>query len=119
MPNPLVRKLELPGPLSQEARWTLEGFPLDARQAGADRDLVREGERPSDCKLVASGPARRCRPLEDGRRQIVFFRVPGDILDLAGPLSGSVDRGISMIARAEIVPVPHATVLGRAGRQQC
>ncbi len=112
MSNPLIRKLELLGPLSQEERRTLEGFPLDAWQVGADQNLVRAGERPSDCKLVVSGFACRHKLLEDGRRQIVSFHVPGDILDLAGLLLGSVDHGISTLTQAGIVSIPHATLLG-------
>lgn len=119
MSNPLVRKLELLGPLSQEARRTLEGFSLNARLVGADQGLVRAGERPSDCKLVVSGFTCRCKPPGGGRRQIVSCHVPGDISDLTGPLLGQVDRGIYTTTQAEIVFILHATLLSRAKRQRC
>lgn len=112
MTNPFVRKLELLGPLSQEERRSLEAFPLDAYRAGADQRLVRAGERPADCKLLVGGLACRHKLLGDGRRQIVSFHVPGDILDLAALLLGSVDHGVSTVTEAEVVSIPHATLLG-------
>lgn len=110
-PRPFIRKLERLGPLGAEGRRRLEEMPLDVRRVGADRDLIRDGERPSYCLLLLDGMVYRYKPLEDGRRQIVSFHVPGDILDLAGLLLGQMDHAVCALTPVEVAPVAHATVL--------
>ena len=110
-PRPFIRKLERLGPLCAEARRLLEEVPLDVRRVGADRDLIRDGECPSHCLVLLDGLACRCKVLEDGRRQILSFHVPGDILDLAGLVLGRVDHAVAAITPVEVAPVARATVL--------
>ena len=76
----LVRKFSTLGPLTDAERALLEGFAVHVREIGRDRDLVREGDRPTHCILLLSGFASRYRTLADGRRQIVSFHIPGDFL---------------------------------------
>lgn len=109
--RPFIRKLERLGPLGAEGRRRLEEVPLDVRRVGADRDLIRDGERPSYCLLLLDGMAHRYKSLEDGRRQIVSFHVPGDILDLAGLLLGRMDHAVGALTPVEVAPLAHATVL--------
>src|SRR4051794_37458481 len=45
----------------------------------ARHDLVREGEAPRSVYLIVDGWACHYRILEDGRRQIVDFAIPGDL----------------------------------------
>ncbi len=45
-------------------------------------DIVRDGDRPSECSLVLEGFAFRYKLLPDGRRQILAFHTPGDLPDL-------------------------------------
>jgi CRP-like cAMP-binding protein len=57
-------------------------FPWTIRDVAADQDIVREGERPSQCCVVIEGFQCRYKMLRDGERQIMSFHVPGDIPDL-------------------------------------
>lgn len=82
MTNPLVRKLEQFARLSAEDRAVLERASAERiRRFGAHEDIIREGDRPRDVKLFLSGWACRYKQLEDGRRQIVAFFLPGDLCD--------------------------------------
>lgn len=53
---------------------------IETRQAG--QEIVREGERVDFVFVIEEGWAIRFRMLEDGRRQILNFMLPGDCFDL-------------------------------------
>lgn len=108
---PLFRKLERLGPLSAEARRVLEDLPLPLRQVAAGRDLVGEGERPTHCQVLIEGFACRYKMSEDGKRQIVSFHIPGDMVDFTGLLLGEMDHGIAALTPLQVAPIPHATIL--------
>ena len=82
MIDPLIRKLDQLGSLSEAEKQALTSFPLNVRLIGADLDLIRAGDHPSDCQLILEGFVCRYKTIEDGRRQIVSFHIPGDIVDL-------------------------------------
>ena len=81
--NRLIRRLEVDtAPLSEQERDAIASLPLTIRDVAADQDIVREGERPSQCCVVIEGFQCRYKVLRDGERQIMSFHVPGDIPDL-------------------------------------
>ena len=109
---PLIRKLEVLGPLADEERRMMEGLHLCPRQVAADCDLVHEGERTSHCQLLVEGFACRYKVSQDGTRQIVSFHIAGDFVDLNSLLLGTMDHSIAAITPVQIASIPHATVLG-------
>ena len=78
----LVRKLERILTRSHWEREAVLALPLTARVVEADADIIREGDRPTQCCLVLEGFTCRYKSLPDGRRQILGFYIPGDIPDL-------------------------------------
>ena len=48
-------------------------------EAGRDEEIVAQGETAGHCYLVVSGCVRTVQLLEDGRRQIGEFLLPGDL----------------------------------------
>src|SRR5215204_3315114 len=50
--NVLIRKLRSISPLSEDERHCLLTLPLSTKGLAADQDIVREGDRPSECCLV-------------------------------------------------------------------
>jgi len=109
--EPLIRKLEKLGPLSDEDRRVLQDLPINVRQVEADRDLVREGDQPLDCQLLLEGFACRYKTLENGGRQIMSFHIRGDICDLHSLLVGRMDHSISTLTPGKVAAIPHATIL--------
>ncbi len=109
--EPVIRKLEKLGPLSDEDRRVLQDLPINVRQVEADRDLVREGDQPSDCQLLLEGFACRYKTLENGGRQIMSFHIRGDICDLHSLLVGRMDHSISTLTPGKVAAIPHATIL--------
>lgn len=112
MIGPLIRKLERLGTLSDEDRRVLEAIPLTPKPVEADRDLAHDGDPASQCHLLVEGFACRSKALEDGRRQIVGFHIPGDIVDLTNLLLGRMDHTVSTLTPVKVVPIAHATILG-------
>lgn len=110
--EPLIRKLERLGPLSDEDRRVLEDLPVTLRQAEADCNLVCEGDQPTNGQLLLEGFACRRKTLENGARQIMSFRIRGDICDLHSLLVGRMGHSISMLTPGKMAAIPHATILG-------
>jgi len=69
------------------------------RIASLDRgqDIISEGEEPRTVNLLVSGWACRYKMMEDGRRQILAFFVPGDLADLHVYILKAIDHSIAAI----------------------
>jgi CRP-like cAMP-binding protein len=78
----LIVKLESIADLSAADRSAVRMLPLTIRTLPADTDIVREGDRPSECCLLVEGVACRYKLTPDGNRQIMSFHISGDIPDL-------------------------------------
>jgi CRP-like cAMP-binding protein len=73
---------------------------------GAGRDLVREGDHPTECQLILQGFAYRHRMLENGQRQIMSFEIPGDLCDLHGFLLGKADHSVATLTPCRVATLP-------------
>lgn len=64
---------------------------------GAGQDMIREGTRPTFVKIVMEGWGARYKLLENGRRQIVGFLLPGDLCIPQAIMTMPLDHSISAI----------------------
>lgn len=98
MDNRLVRKLERYAKLSADDRAALDELVRqNVRRLRAREDIIREGERPTHISLILQGWACRYKVLEDGRRQIISFFLPGDLCDLNVFVLRHMDHSIGAI----------------------
>jgi CRP-like cAMP-binding protein len=96
--NPLVQKLEQFVRLSPVDRDILDHVASErVRAFGPRADIVREGDKPGDVHLILSGWACRYKQLEDGRRQVISFFLPGDICDPNICILREMDHSIGTI----------------------
>lgn len=101
--NPLILKLEHFARLSPGDRSILTRAATERVRKFAPRlDISREGDRPKDVHLILSGWACRYKQLEDGRRQIVSFFLPGDMCDLNIFILKEMDHSIGTITDVTI-----------------
>jgi CRP-like cAMP-binding protein len=96
--EPIVRRLNALRRLSEAGiaaiRATLRERTVKA--AGGE-DLVCEGDRCDSVRIFLSGWACRYKALEDGRRQIVSFILPGDTCDAHIYLLSTMDHSIGTL----------------------
>ena len=98
MSNPLADKLANFTKLSASDHRHLDRLASDrVRQFRPRDDILSEGERPSDIDLILSGFACRYKQLEDGRRQIIAFLLPGDLCDHHGLVLPAMDHSIGAL----------------------
>ncbi len=70
------------------------------------RDLIREGDRPRGVNLILDGWAFRYKTLEDGRRQIISFYLPGDLCDQHGYILKEMDHSVGALTQVRYVEIP-------------
>lgn len=103
----ITRRLEAIGTVSDEQRYALETLSTRERQAFRGQDLVREGDKPSECMLVLSGFLYSYKAMANGNRQIVSFHVPGDMPDLQSLFIKTMDFSIASSTTSTVVAIPH------------
>jgi CRP-like cAMP-binding protein len=102
----LTRRLEEFTRLTDDDRaelsrvYTQSTHTIDAR-----RDLIREGDAPRSIYLILDGWACRYRTLENGRRQILDFAIPGDLCDLNLFILDRMDHSIGAITRLRVAEI--------------
>jgi CRP-like cAMP-binding protein len=106
----LVRQLETIAFLDEDEKRGLKALPLRIRDIAEDRDIVRQGERPTECCLILDGLAARYKLVLDGRRQILSLHFAGDMPDLHSLHLDVMDHGISALTTARVAFVPHDAV---------
>lgn len=106
----LIRKLETIARLTDADRQAFNGLPLRIRAFEADTDLVRDGDKPSECCLLVEGLACRYKLLGHGGRQIMSFHVPGEIPDLQSLHLRVMDHSLGTLTRGVAAYIPHEAV---------
>lgn len=106
----LVRKLESVSTLSEPEKQAVRSWFTATRRVAAGEDVVREGEMPQTLCALMEGLACRYRSLPDGRRQIMAFLIPGDLVDLHGLVMGEMDHSICALTPCKITLAPHQKV---------
>lgn len=102
----VIRRLNVLRPLTEDAVAELEQAILEGLfRAGPGEDLIAEGDPIDSVRVVLSGWLFRHKTLEDGRRQIVNFILPGETCDAYAYLLSTIDHSITTatpVAYAEI-----------------
>ncbi len=107
----LIRKLENFSRLSTEDRHALDQASRQRmRQIRPRDDIVREGDLPPGVNLILDGWACRYKTLEDGRRQIIAYLLPGDLCDHGVPILREMDHSIGSLTAVTLAEIPPETV---------
>lgn len=99
----LVKKLGAFNELASEEKAALEKVSSRMQRVEARSDIIREGDPPTDVHLVTSGLACRYKLLDNGRRQIVAYLIPGDFCDLNVFILSRMDHSIAAISPVQMV----------------
>jgi CRP-like cAMP-binding protein len=110
MANPFILKLQHGAELDDEDRQALERAVAKVEKVDADKDLIREGEKPEHIHVVLEGFTVRYKVLPDGQRQIMAYLVPGDMCDMHGSILGTMDHSIGTLTPCRVAYIPQSTV---------
>ena len=107
MADHLRHKLERYVRLSGDDRAAVSALEeTNVRTVRGRRDIIREGEHPRFVKLFVEGWAVRYKMLEDGRRQIIAFLIPGDLCDLNNFILKEMDHSIGSLTSVTFAQLP-------------
>lgn len=115
--NILIRKLRSISPLADDEMRCLATLPLSEKSYGPDQDIIREGDRPSECCLVVEGFLCRYKVTDEGKRQIFSFHMAGDIPDLQSLHLSVMDHSLMTMTRSKLAFIPHESL--RALTRRC
>lgn len=87
---------------------------VNQRQLSPEDDLVHEGGPPREPTIFLSGWGIRYTSLQDGRRQILGYFLPGDIADTNIDVSPVMDHSIAALTKAIVVEISRETIAGLA-----
>jgi CRP-like cAMP-binding protein len=108
----LIRKLEHFTRLSGEEKRSLEqAASIKVRQLNPREDIIYEGDRLSQVNLILEGWACRYKMLEDGRRQILSYLIPGDVCDMRMFILKEMDHAICAISAVSLSEIPKDTII--------
>ena len=93
----LELRLDQSQPLTGEERRALRGLEAHPRTGQRGEILLHAGEVARHTVLLHSGWAMLYRDLTDGRRQIMYFCLPGDLVDPCSLLLGRRDFSVAAI----------------------
>lgn len=113
----LVGRLGRSTRLDPADRDAIAAWPSADRAVRAEDLMIDEGATPEACLLLLSGIAARIKLTRDGRRQILSFHFPGDLIDLQGLFLARADHGVQAITQARVAEIPTHSVL-RAVRER-
>jgi CRP-like cAMP-binding protein len=75
-------------------------------------DLASQGRASGMLTVLLQGLACRYKDLPDGRRQIIAFQFPGDIVDVHGFVMGRLDHAIGALTACQVTVMGHDTLTG-------
>jgi CRP-like cAMP-binding protein len=107
----VLRKLERFATLSEEDRRTLLAHVRHIQHFNARDDLAKDGDHPRYVNFILEGWACRYKLLEDGRRQIISFFVPGDLCDPIVFLLREMSHGLGSITPVTVARVSREDML--------
>jgi CRP-like cAMP-binding protein len=106
----LVRRLESHSHLSAADRDAVRALPYTLRTLDPGQYLVREGDRPAYCSVIAAGFAYCHKVTGEGARQIVSVHMTGEFIDLQNVFLSVSDHNVQALTRLEVAFIPRAAV---------
>ena len=106
----LVRRLRISSGISEDDVQEIEALPISVRQFPAETPVVRDGERATDCCLIADGFCVRSKTIASGKRQILSIHIPGEIPDLMSLFLHVMDHDLSTLTPCTLGFISHETL---------
>jgi len=106
----LIKQLATISVLSDEDQAALAALPLRIKTIGENRDIIREGSKPTESCLVLEGLVCRYKMVAGGRRQILSFHLPGDLPDLQSLYLPRMDHSLAALTPVRVAFIPNEAI---------
>ncbi|WP_234680865.1 Crp/Fnr family transcriptional regulator [Bradyrhizobium monzae] len=106
----LIKRLRVSSAIADEDIREIEALPISVRHYPAETAVVRDGERATDCCLIADGFCARSKTIANGKRQILSLHIPGEIPDLMSLFLHVMDHDLSTLTAATLGLISHETL---------
>jgi CRP-like cAMP-binding protein len=103
-------------PVTAEELAALKHIKRDHLAAPAGAAIVRAGDDSPELYTLYSGWAYRFKILPDGRRQILNFLLPGDLVGLQAAMFDAALHGIEALTEVELCVLPRRKVWALFGQ---
>lgn len=110
IPAALIRRLRTSAGISDEDIQEIHTLPITVKEYAAERAVVRDGERASECCLIIEGFCARSKTIADGKRQILSIHIPGEIPDLMSLFLHVMDHDLSTLTACRLGFIQHETL---------
>jgi CRP-like cAMP-binding protein len=106
----LIRRLRTSSGISEEDIRDIQALPIMVRDYPAERVVLHDGERATECCLIADGFCARSKTISDGRRQILSLHIAGEIPDLMGLFLHVMDHDLATLTPCRLGFIGHDTL---------
>ena len=107
---PLFRRLQITTGAEAGDLLALKALPYTLRQFRLNQTVLREGDRPGECCLIAEGFCFRSKTIADGKRQILSIHIPGDLPDLQSLRLATMDHDLVALSDCTLAFIGHAAL---------
>jgi CRP-like cAMP-binding protein len=110
IPAALVRRLRATSGVTEEDVNAIAALPITVREYAAERAVVSDGQRATECCLIVKGFCARSKTTSEGRRQILSLHIPGEIPDLMSLHLHVMDHDLSTLTPCTLGFINHETL---------
>jgi CRP-like cAMP-binding protein len=103
-------------PVSQNELAVINDIKRDHLAFPAGTPIIRTGQDTHELYTLYSGWAFRFKSLPDGRRQILNFLLPGDLLGLQAAMFDAAQHGIEALTDVELCLLPRHKIWNLFGQ---
>jgi CRP-like cAMP-binding protein len=97
-------------PVEAEELATINEIKRDHIVVPAGAEIIRAGDDSAELYTLYAGWAFRFKTLPDGRRQILNFLLPGDLLGLQASMFDAAQHGIEAVTEVQLCVLPRRKV---------
>lgn len=102
-----IRGIERATPLLDTEKEAMRKTPLQVRTIEGHVDVVRDGERPTQCCIVVEGLCWRYKMTPNGSRQVLSLHIPGEMPDLQSLHLSLMDHTLGTVTRTRMAFCAH------------
>ena len=108
--HPLIHKLSTFADLSVDEQNAIVDVIGRTAEFTAGEDIILRGDQTGGIRLLLNGFAARYKILEDGRRQILAFLLPGDFCNLHASLLKHLDHSVVALSPSQVSIIPQGSM---------